>query len=496
MKKTHRNLTTGLPAILLLASLALFGNAIAQPDSLWARAYGDNQVDICTDAILTTRNEHILVGAKRTRDPNDILVVKSDERGDTIWTRLFSFNQIHVYQVPGGVTELISGNYLLAGFVGDIDNEAYYGFAYCLSPEGDSLWWLGIDHGSIEEFFDCVATRDGGAVLAGHSYALNPNGAWLAKVTGDGEVEWEMSYGDPEAPGFEEIWSVVQTEDGGYAIAGNTTSYAGARQDFFLLKTDSLGNEEWRNHYGSEANETSYGMTETPDRGFLLVGYSTLLDNGDFYYVRVDSEGEMMWERLLEANYGNYCWSAEVVENGFILAGEGETIQRNRGGEEFYIVRTDTEGEPIWTTFYGARFSAEECRSVMVHSDGSYSFAGNTDRLGEGQDFWLVRTGVDPANSVVTLLDPAFPSQFVVEAPYPNPFNSSVRLSYSLPNPSQTSIRIYNQLGHQVAELYNGRLEAGQHTLNWNGYGQQSGAYFIKVDASAKTMTQKVMLVK
>jgi len=486
----------GLPVILLLASLALFGIAIAQPDSLWSRAYGDNHSDDCIDAILTSRNEYVLAGGRLSLDPYDVFIVKTDSLGDTIWTRTFGYPEDHSWQVALGICELTSDNYVAVGRVDDRDNETIYAFAVCLNPEGDSLWWLSFDYQGRQEFFDCFPTRDGGVVCAGQSYAPDPNGAWMVKISGEGEVLWEQSYGDPDAPGFEEIWSVVQREDGGYALAGNATSYEGVGRDFYLLKTDSLGNEEWRNHYGSGANETSYGMTETPDGGFLLVGYSTLLDNGDFYYVRVDSEGEMMWERLLEANYGNYCWDVKVVENGFILAGSGGTIERNRNHEEFYIIRTDMEGEPIWTTFYGGQ-SNEDCRSIMVHPDGSYAIAGSTRSFGEASsNYWLVRTGVDPANSIVTLLDPAFPSQFVVGASYPNPFNNSVQLSYSLPRSSQTSIRIYDQLGKQVAELYNGRLQAGQHSLNWDGYGQNSGTYFIRVDAGTMMATQKVTLVK
>ena len=140
--------------------------------------------------------------------------------------------------------------------------------------------------------------------------------------------------------------------------------------------------------------------------------------------------------------------------------------------------------------------------SGLSISDGGYILAGQHDSPRQGVEFWLVKTIPDTTHiNGVILLDPAFPSQFVVGTPYPNPFNSSIQLNYSLPYLAQTSIRIYNQLGHQVAELYNGRLEAGQHTLTWDGFDSErtpvsSGIYLIRLTAGSLAKTGQMTLIR
>jgi hypothetical protein len=141
---------------------------------------------------------------------------------------------------------------------------------------------------------------------------------------------------------------------------------------------------------------------------------------------------------------------------------------------------------------------------VLLTPHGGYAFAGVTDTYHydrqhtekAGLNFWLVRTGPDPIGNGVTLLDPAFPSQFAFSAPYPNPFNTSTNLTYSVPHAVNIDLSIFDFQGRRVATLANGWQEFGQHSIIWNASLMPAGTYLICLKAKGFNRTVKLILGK
>ena len=254
--------------------------------------------------------------------------------------------------------------------------------------------------------FSVVETSDGGYALAGRTESFGPDGgyaprprdtdAWLMKTDSNGKVEFSKTYG---GDAFDVAYSVVETSDGGFALAGNTGSFGS--DDAWLIKTDENGNEIFNKTFGGESSEDAYSVVETSDGGFALTGFtvsfgtededaSESFDEGpDAWLIKTDENGNVE----INETYGkeSHDVAESVVQTsggGYVLAGVTESF-----GSGAWLVKTDTNGnEEFNETFSGA----DKMFSVIETSDEGYAMAGATAGLGsESSDVCLIKTDSD-----------------------------------------------------------------------------------------------------
>lgn len=137
-----------------------------------------------------------------------------------------------------------------------------------------------------------VETSDGGYAIAGetNSFGAGKDDSWLVKIDSNGNMEWNRTY---NGKGIEYAYSLVETSDGGYALAGETATLVYGSADFWLIKTDDYGNVEWNQTYGGASNEGAYSLVETSDGGYALTGYTLSFGAGsyDFWLIKTDAQG-------------------------------------------------------------------------------------------------------------------------------------------------------------------------------------------------------------
>ena len=114
-------------------------------------------------------------------------------------------------------------------------------------------------------------------------------------------------------------------------------------------------------------------------------------------------------------------------------------------------------------------------------------------RRGTFKDFYLVKTGPDPASVEENFI--LHPSSFSLSS-YPNPFNASTTIAYDLPRAGHISLRVFDLLGREVSVLNDGFIEAGTHRVTFDGSSLVSGIYFARLDAGAFSQTKKLVLMK
>jgi hypothetical protein len=133
-------------------------------------------------------------------------------------------------------------------------------------------------------------TSDGGYILAG--WTTGSNGAGnvdfcLLKTDTDGNKQWDKTFG-----GTGDDWavSVQQTTDGGYILVGETESYGAGGSDVWLVKADSRGNEQWNKTFGGTDYDGAYSVQETTDGGYILAGCTDTYGAGsyDFWLIKVN----------------------------------------------------------------------------------------------------------------------------------------------------------------------------------------------------------------
>ena len=154
--------------------------------------------------------------------------------------------------------------------------------------------------------------------------------------------------------GYDKGEGVVQLEDSSYVITGSSSSWDGSSQAF-LLKIDSLGNYKWSQHYGGPESETGIRVLYNKDLGFYIAGFTSSFGSGDFdaYLLKTDLNGNKIWEK----NYGKpNSWerindAVMTLDTGIVMV--GETLNMNTGNSDIIIIKTDKNGDTLWTKQIG-----------------------------------------------------------------------------------------------------------------------------------------------
>ena len=224
---------------------------------------------------------------------------------------------------------------------------------------------------------------------------------------------WNQTYGGADA---DKAYSIVETSDGGYALAGETASYGAGYSDFWLIKTDSSGNMQWNQTYGGLNNDIAHSLIQTADGGYALTGNTKSYGAGnfDFWLVKTDSSGSIQWNQTYGGLNHDLAYSVvQMSDEGYAIA--GDTSSYGAGGYDFWLVRTDSTGNMQWNQTYGGA-NSDIGWSVVQTGDGGYALAGYTASYGVGgYDFWLVKVGAEVGAEIhdIAVTDVA-PSKTVV----------------------------------------------------------------------------------
>jgi len=268
-------------------------------------------------------------------------LIKTDSSGNKQWSRAYSAWSVSGEGFGYSVVQASDGGYAIAGCV-------YRGFALGYkavllrtNASGYRLWDKAYGMTYFSQAYSVVKTSDGGYALAGTTGSMD---FWLVKTDANGNMQWDKTYAGTSS---DFAYSIIQTSDGGYALAG----YTGATNwgyDCWLVKTDSSGNHLWNKTYGKTyggiSNDYAYSVVQTSDGGYALAGYTNSSGAGghDFYLVKTDASGNMQWDRVYGGIGEDFGYSVvRTSDGGYALA--GYTNSSGAGWYDFWLIKTDTQ---------------------------------------------------------------------------------------------------------------------------------------------------------
>ncbi len=475
--------------------LAFAGTTHAQPDSLWSRTFGGGDSDGCHSIIQTADGGYVLAGYTQSFGAGyyDMWLVKIDADGDSLWSRTFGGEDLDKCY---SVIQTADGGYALAGITHSFGAGDYDMWLVKTDADGDSLWSRTFGGRSADKCYSVIQTVDGDYALAGitGSFGAGWHDIWLVKTNVDGDSLWSRTFGGSEGDWCE---SIIQTEDGGNVLAGNTLSFGAGNYDMWLVKTDVDGDSLWSQTFGGREWDMCYSVIQTTDGGYVIAGGTRSFGAGciDMWLIRTDAVGDSLWSRTFGGGKDEKFHSIiQTLDGDYTLA--GNTRSFGAGGEDMYLVKTDADGDSLWSRTFGGEDS-DWCNSIIQTTDGGYALGGGTYSFGGGwKDMWLVKTGPDPVSVPPESFIPLLPSSFVLYPAYPNPFNSTLHVDYSLPMTTDVELNVYDLWGRSVAELVSGRAQAGFHTATFDGSSLASGVYVLNYLAAGHTSRMKVVLVK
>jgi hypothetical protein len=297
----------------------------------WNQTFGEGEA---TSLVETSDGGYALAGGAR--------LVKTDEYGNMTWNQTYGNGDIR------SLVETSDGGYALAGktatFVTGADD---YGNFWLIKTDTNGNMEWNQTYGGDDYDYACalVEASDGGYAITGttSSFGAGNWDVWLVKTDIYGNMEWSQTYG---GSGDETAFSLVQSFDGGYALAGSTYPIGGD-EDFWLIKTDAYGNMEWNRTYGGDDVNVAHALVETSDGGYALAGGTGpfSIDEYDVWLVKTDAIGNMEWNSTYGGEKGDIAYSlVESSNGGYAIA--GNTRSFGAGDEDFWLIKTNEQGVP------------------------------------------------------------------------------------------------------------------------------------------------------
>lgn len=367
----------------LLCISLVFGMEIsATTDSIeveWNKTYEDGVVGQYV-AIQTFDGGYAIVGPLKTsQHSSEIGLIRTDSNGNHQWSKTYGGTS-RDYGYSGIQTSdegfLIVGN-IMSGWAN---------MQLIKTDLSGSMQWEKsyTDTGTA---FDFAQTADGGYILAGVKTGWD---AWLMKIEADGVTQWSKTFA---VANNSQLSSVVQTDDGGYMALGATQypPYNG-KVNAYLVRADSEGNLLWEKDYSLTAgNDYGADIIRTSDGGYALTGETDHFGKADFWLIRLNSAGDLLWDKT----YGGSGWDGplsilQTCDGGHLVV--GRTNSFGAGGDDLWLVKTDANGDMEWDKTYGGAGN-DAGTSVISTSDGRFALAGYTNSFSSDNSYevWLIK---------------------------------------------------------------------------------------------------------
>jgi len=247
-----------------------------------------------------------------------------------------------------------------------------------------------------------IQTADGGFALAGatSSYSTGGGDTWLVKTDTNGGVLWNQTYG---GLGWDDALTLVQTVDGGFAFTGWNNRFGTSGGDQWLVKTDANGVAQWNQTYGGFDRSGTTALVQTTDGGFALSGNTQSFGAGenDMWLVKTDGNGVPQWNQTYGGAYHDGATAlVQTTDGGFALSGyTNESYSKFNhffySFSDMWLVKTDANGVALWNQTYGGP-EGDSASTLVLSEDGGFALAGSTSSFGAGcGDMWLVKTDVN-----------------------------------------------------------------------------------------------------
>lgn len=453
------------------------------PDTLWFRYFGGAYSDEGWQVQETVDGGLIVVGSGMSNFGDwDIYLIKTDADGNLVWTRTFGGPNT---DRGSAIRQTSDGGFIVVGWQRASPQSEKEICLLKTDSNGNLLWSRTYSEFQKQEARSIGLAPDGGYVIAGWVTEMPIfEDIFIMKTDSLGNVIWSRNYGGDDS---DKPWSVKNTSDGSYIIAGWTDIFPRG-SDMYLIKTDQNGDSLWTRKYGSPYNDIATSVLETSDHRYIVGGCV-----GANFYERhaallyLDENGDSINTVLLPFTE---IHSMELtMDGGLIVAGSLSDSLTTA-----FVTKTNIDGQEIWaSTFPPGSDVSCYIYSVIQTSDSGYVLTGVTQAYPE--NMILAKLSAEQT-SIGDIEGPKLPKGITLAQNYPNPFNSATKIKFELARPAIVTIEIFDILGRRIEILFEGFLQSGNHQVVWDAGKHSSGIYFYRVRAGHDSLIRRMVYLK
>jgi hypothetical protein len=451
----------------------------------WQKSLGGSNDDAAFAVQQTKDGGYIVAGTSKSNDGDvtfhygnlaneDIWIVKLNSTGNIQWQKTYGGTDI---DRVAGIHQTKDGGYIFAG----------------------------------------TTYSNDGNVSGNHSAGIGDY--WVVKLDSSGTLTWQKCLGGTHV---ENANSIQQTKDGGYVVAGWAESKDGditrhhgtiSASDEWIVKLDSLGNITWQKTFGGTNDDEAYSVVQTFDNGYIIAGFARSTDGDvtgnhggeDYWLIKLNKNGKLQWQKTYGGSlYDDATSVAQTKDSGYVIAGKSNStdgeVSGNHGQYDYWIVKTDAAGNFQWQESLGGS-QGEIANGIQQTKDNGFIVVGYTisndgDVTGYhgSEDYWVVKlnAATPPINSVnkISNVTKDEKTNVLIEV-VPNPFQATINITSNMPL-NNALIKIASANGKTIytttKDLYGSLL------INVPVKGLPAGMYFLTVETT--TIKRSIKIIK
>lgn len=260
-----------------------------------------------------------------------------------------------------------------------------------LDFKGNKNWEKVFSNNYFSEAYSVQQTLDKGYIIAGMTSSSDVADGWLIKTDFNGNKEWDKIFGNSSV--YEEFNIVRQTIDGGYIISGFTYGGKNNTQDVWVVKTDSKGEREWEKFFHNIKNDEAVSVLQTMQGKYIVVANTSGSGNdlSNVWLIGLEKNGDKEWEKFYGGSSSEHVESISYTnDGGYIIVGSTDAnIKSNK--TDYWILKIDSGGNKEWEKTYNSSRSEDDVGySIQQTNDGGYIVAGVMNFLIDS-DFWVIK---------------------------------------------------------------------------------------------------------
>jgi len=468
-------------------------NKDSKNDLIWSKVIGGENPEGGRSVIQTSDNGFLVCGYLAIPNFNTVLMlIKTDSEGNTEWSSGIGGSG---WEYGNSVCELQGGGYAICGLTSSEGSGLEDFFVVKVDLHGLQVWRKTYGGSGLDIATSICETSDEKLLVCGYteSFGAGEDDIYVLKLGENGDEIWAKTFGGSAS----EIGrKAIEISDGNYAIMGCTGSYGAGKRDIWLIKTDTDGNEIWSKTYGDSRCQDAFSLKETSDGDFIIAGHSdTSSDLLEAYLVKTDSEGEKIWSKYFEGSDNFYDYAKDVVEtvNGNFLVCGHTKIRQGRKNQVFMFL-VDPEGNEIWKEEYGD-VNSDWAHSMCCTYDEGFVVCGHTgSNYSNDYNVWLFKL----QNPLATIEDNPIPQRAFLYQNVPNPAKNETLIKVVILEDTNAKLLIYDLNGKLVKSFK--KLGKGTHHIAWDLTDDKnrkvnSGLYYLSLKAGEDSQLRKIIVI-